>query len=162
SVTGRSIRWSGEGAGRTWIASRPMTADVLWMEEPNHVWATLDESALITVRTLGRGRIATLGIHPSELRDAGPFGTALVKRLLVFGTPGPVAWLDFERTMVLRMDDPGGAQNIYSRSWCYPKLTVDTWAELGRDLAARQARLSIGYVSAWVDDGDSARGELTL
>jgi hypothetical protein len=117
---------------------------------------------VVVVNVLENGRVAVLGVHPSELRDADPSGTALVKRLLTFGLPGPVAWLDFENTLVLRMDDPGGAQNVYSRNWCYPKLTEETWAEIGRLLAARNGRLSIGYTPAWVDDGDPSRGELTV
>jgi hypothetical protein len=60
------------------------------------------------------------------------------------------------------MDDPGGAQNVYSRTWSYPKLDAGGWAAIGADLAARDARVSLGYVSGWVDDGDERRGRLTI
>jgi hypothetical protein len=81
---------------------------------------------------------------------------------LIWGPDAPAAWLDFEGTLVLRMDDPGGAQNVYSRTWSYPKLGEAEWAAIGADLRRRKARLSIGYVSGWVDDGDATRGGLTV
>jgi hypothetical protein len=125
-------------------------------------WATLDDAPLVVARRYGRGIIATLAVHPSEARDLDPVGTALMKSLLTLGAPGPVAWLDFDDTMVLRMDDPGGAQNVYSRTWNYAKLTRDAWMAIGRDLSTRGARISLAYVSGWVDDGDERRGHLTV
>src|SRR5713101_56685 len=77
--------------------------------------------------------------------------------------PGaPVAWHELERSLVLRMDDPGGAQNVYLRGWTYPKLTESEWGALGADLRRRNGRLSVCYVSGWVDDGDAARGTLEV
>src|SRR5439155_1462316 len=56
----------------------------------------------------------------------------------------------------------GGAQNVHSRNWSYPKLGETQWAAIGADLRRRKARLSVGYVSGWVDDGDATRGTLTV
>jgi hypothetical protein len=64
--------------------------------------------------------------------------------------------------MVLRMDDPGGAQNVYNRQWCYPKLDEAKWKSIASDLRERNARLSIGYTAGWVDDGDDGRGTLQV
>jgi hypothetical protein len=64
--------------------------------------------------------------------------------------------------MILRMDDPGGAQNIYNRDWYYPKLVEAQWNEIIEDIKKRSARLSVGYISGWMDDGDEKRGELTV
>src|SRR5262249_61372960 len=125
-------------------------------------WATVAEAPILAVRHVGQGAIATLGFHPSETRDADGAATALVKHLLIAGSPASVAWLDFEGCLVLRMDDPGGAQNVYLRCWASRKLGEEDWAALGEVLGRRQARLSIGYVSGWVDDGDSFRGRLTV
>ena len=73
-----------------------------------------------------------------------------------------MAWHELEGSLVLRMDDPGGAQNVYLRGWTYPKLIESEWGELGADLRRRHGRLSICYVSGWVDDGDAARGTLEV
>jgi hypothetical protein len=64
--------------------------------------------------------------------------------------------------MVLRMDDAGGAQNVFKQDWCYPKLSRPQWAAIGDDLRQRRGRISIAYVAGWVDDGDPDRGSLTV
>jgi hypothetical protein len=106
--------------------------------------------------------VATLGFHPSRARDVDGAAIALLKHLLIWGSPAPVAWLDLEGSLVLRMDDPGGAQNVHSRGWSYPKLGEAEWAAIGAELSQRSARLSIGYVIGWVDDGEAARGILKV
>jgi hypothetical protein len=73
-----------------------------------------------------------------------------------------VAWLDLENTLVLRMDDPGGAQNIYNRDWSHSKLMESNWAQIGVDLRRRNGRLSIAYVTGWVDDANADRGSLRV
>ena len=113
-------------------------------------------------RPVGRGVITTLGFHPSQARDVDGSATALLKHLLIYSSTMPVAWLDLEGTLVLRMDDPGGAQNVYSRRWSYPKLGEAAWAAIGADLRRRDARLSVCYVAGWVDDGDALRGTLEV
>jgi hypothetical protein len=159
---GRSIEWRGPGAPRAWRSARPLDGQRLFLQPDARSWATIEGAPVVAARPYGRGVVATLGIHPSEARDTDPSGTALMKTLLTWGVPPPVAWLDFDETLVLRMDDPGGAQNVHSRSWCYPKLSRDAWAAVGRDLAARRGRISLGYISGWVDDGDESRGRLTI
>jgi hypothetical protein len=111
---------------------------------------------------VGQGVIATLGIHPSEARDTDGAATALLKHLLVWGAAAPLAWIELEGCLILRMDDPGGAQNVHSRHWSYPKLGEPAWAAIGAVLKHRDARLSIGYVAGWVDDGDPDRGTLQI
>lgn len=116
----------------------------------------------IRVRKVGRGAIATLPFHPSEAREADGAVTARLTRLMIEHAPGPVAWFDWRGTVVLRMDDPGGAQNAWDSTWSYPKLDARQWAAIGRELKRRDARLSVFYVPGWVDDGDPARGSLTV
>src|SRR5262249_4590135 len=79
-----------------------------------------------------------------------------------WGARAPVAWHDLEGTLILRMDDAGGSQNVHLRSWSYAKLVETEWAAVGEDLRRRNGRLSIGYVSGWVDDGDPERGMLRV
>lgn len=127
-------------------------------------WAGVDTSANgpgVVIRTMrGRGRVITLGFHPSESRDASAEGTLLLRNLLLSASPLPVEWQDLSGVVILRMDDPGGAQNVHSRSWCYPKINARGWEEIGNVLRARNAQLSIGYVSGWLDDGAADRGRL--
>lgn len=161
-ITGRSLYWLGPGAERHWLCHKALDASALELLEDAVVWATLDGAPIIAARPVGRSIVATLGFHPSEARDADGATTALLKHLLIWGSTGPIAWLDFEGSLILRMDDPGGAQNIYSRDWSYPKLSETQWAKVGADLRKRNARLSIGYVAGWVDDGNAARGALAV
>ena len=104
----------------------------------------------------------TLGFHPSAARDIDGAVTSLLRHLLVWGSLEPIAWFDFEGTVILRMDDPGGAQNVYSRTFYYPKLDEAQWVAIASDLRQRQARLSMAYISGWVDDGDVERGVLRV
>jgi peptidoglycan/xylan/chitin deacetylase (PgdA/CDA1 family) len=116
----------------------------------------------IRVRKVGRGAIATLPFHPSQARDADGAVTARLRRLMIEHAQAPVAWFDHAGTVVLRMDDPGGAQNVWDSRWSYPKLDARQWAAIGAALRRHEARLSVFYVPGWVDDGDPARGALTV
>jgi hypothetical protein len=161
-VQGRVLRWAGPGTARQWHCRNPLVTTPLTISMGTAAWAMLDSAPVIAARQVGRGIIATLGFHPSHARDLDGAATALLKHLLIWGSSYPVAWLDLEGTIVLRMDDPGGAQNVYLESWCYPKLGEPEWAAIGADLSQRKARISLGYVSGWVDDGDVERGLLEL
>jgi len=162
TVTGRMLKWTGPGVRRQWICRKPFSADVLSVSDSSKVWATLDGAPIIVAREEGRGTIATLAFHPSRARDANGAATALLRHMLVCGRREPAAWLDFEDSLVLRMDDPGGAQNIYSESWRYAKLDQHAWQQVGGHLRKRNGKLSIGYVAGWVDDGDTDRGDLEI
>lgn len=161
-VAGRALRWTGPGGERRWGCPGLVEGQELDPGPEAACWATLDGAPLIAARRVGQGVVATVGCHPSALRDAGGGGTALLRHLLVWGHDRAVAWLDWEGCLVLRMDDPGGAQNVHSRSWHHAKLAEADWAGLGAELARHRARLSIAYVAGWVDDGDAARGSLRV
>ena len=161
SFSPRTIEWRGPGSPGSILFKNPFQARRLAVDGAQ-VWAVAGDVPVVVARADGRGVVVTLGFHPSELRDADPSGTAFIRNLLTWGSPGGAAWLDFDDTLVLRMDDPGGAQNIYSRAWSYPKLPATAWVAIGADLAARSARISLAYVAGWVDDGDEMRGRLTL
>jgi hypothetical protein len=116
----------------------------------------------ISLRRVGQGRIALLDFHPSQARDEARSTTARLVELLTKNAPAPTAWLDLSGTVVLRMDDPGGAQNVYSKQWSYPKLTGSQYRAAGEILARRDARISLAYSPGFVDDGDPARGRLLV
>jgi hypothetical protein len=161
-VNGRSLRWSGPGAKQEWLCRNPLESNTLELSPEGSIWSTLDSVPIIGARRAGRGTVAALGFHPSGVRDSNGAATALLRRLLVWGSGKATAWLDLERTLVLRMDDPGSAENVYHHIYSHAKLTERDWEALGADLKHREGRLSIGYVSGWVDDGDAARGTLRV
>ncbi len=161
NTTGRDLRWNAAQPHR-WFSQKELEAVPMDSAKDVSILATLDGEPLIVGRRFGRGTVATLAFHPSEARDRDGTMTTLLRHLLIFGSVVPTAWLDWEQTVVLRMDDPGGAQNVHSKSWYYPKLREADWNKIIEDLRKRDARLSIGYIGGWVDDGDVSRGKLTV
>jgi len=161
-ILGRALRWVGAGPERDWRCRTALEGALMETHSSASMWATLDGAPFIVGRRVGRGAVATLGFHPSRARDLDGAATALLRHLLIWSAMAPVAWFDLEHTLVLRMDDPGGAQSVHSRDWYYPKLGEEAWAAIGVGLARRSGRLSIGYSPGWVDDGDPARGDLAV
>lgn len=161
-VAGAHLEWRGPGGAWSRRCRRAVDACALAVSPGTDVWACLDRAAVVAARPIGRGVVVTLGFHPSAARDADGSMTALLRRVLVSAARRPVAWLDLDGVMVLRMDDPGGAQNVHSRTWHHQKLDEDAWATIGRGLARRDGRMSIGYVPGWMDDGAPGRGVLTV
>jgi hypothetical protein len=161
-ISGRFLSWIGPGKKRCWRCRKTFYAEKLSLLKEVTIWATLEGNPVIAGRRIGKGMIATLGFHPSEARDADGSATALLKHLLIWGSPAPVAWLDLEGTFILRMDDPGSAESVYNRHYSFPKLGEEEWADINEELKKRNARISIGYVAGWVDDGDRERGVLKV
>jgi hypothetical protein len=162
TVAGHELAWRGPGGGRSWTAREPIETALALTAPDCEVWATLDGAPLVAARRVGAGLVVTLGFHSSRARDADGAATALVRETLVRSARAPVAWLDLERTLVLRMDDPGGAQNVHATEWHYPKLDEREWAAVAKELRRRDARLSVAYTPGWLDDGDAERGRLTV
>lgn len=161
-ISGRSLDWTGPGAGRSWQCRGELSASLVRTSTRARVWATLDGAPIVVATNRGPGTIVTLGFHPSEARDAEGVVTSLLRHLLVSASTVPVAWLDLESTMVLRMDDPGSCEQAYREEGFCTKLGEADWSRLGSELKERDARLSIGYVSGWVDDGQADRGQLKV
>jgi hypothetical protein len=160
-IVGRGVRQAG-ARGLSWNCPTAIRAWHIEVGTDAVPWAFIDNAAMITERQLGQGAIFTLGFHPSAARDDCGTIAGILHQLLVEGCRFPLAWLDFSGTMILRMDDPGTAQNVYLRSWTYPELNESQWIEIGDILRTHNARLSIGYASGWVDDGDRTRGSLSV
>ena len=159
---GSAIRWTGIGDGGEWRSRTPVPHTAL---RPGQLWEVateIDEVAVVAAARRGKGSTAVLGFHPSAARDASGAMTQVLVRLLTGYAPEPLAWLDLAGTVVLRMDDPGGAQNAYSRDWCYRKLSSPEWERVGDDLRRRSARISLAYSAGFVDDGDALRGRLRV
>ena len=129
--------WTGPGPAAAWQARSALTFSLELTAADTEAWATLDGAPCVAARRIGRGAVATVGFHPSEARDEDGAATALLRHLLVAAAAEPVAWHDFSGTLLLRMDDPGGAQNVHWKEWCYPKLGQHAWAEIADDLRMR-------------------------
>ncbi len=162
ALAGRTLAWCGPGDGERWLCRRRVDAQALSTFDDAAALVLLDGVPVVSARSVGRGSVIALGFHPSAARDATGAATACIRHILTQSALTPVAWFDLTATMVLRMDDPGGAQNVFLREWTYPKLDISDWLALGAELGRQQARLSAGYVSGWVDDGDSRRGTLSV
>jgi hypothetical protein len=67
-----------------------------------------------------------------------------------------------ENMVVLRLDDPGSASNMYLEGFIYPEMTVKQWQMVEMTLAKHNAQMTIAYIPAWLDDGDPERGELWI
>ncbi len=67
---------------------------------------------------------------------------------------------DLDKTMVLRLDDPGASKAEYVDGGCL--LTEKEWNELGTLLAEEHAPLSVMYTPGWVDDGDHKSGTVFI
>jgi hypothetical protein len=161
-VKGKQLSWTGPGPSRNWLCCNSLEAVTLDFSNESEIWATLDGMPIVLARRVGRGVVATMAYHPSEARDNDGAMSALIKHLLIWGTQAPIAWFDHGGSFVLRMDDPGSAESVYHRRYSIPKLGISEWASIKRDLRRRNARMSIGYVSGWVDDGDARRGTLLV
>ena len=162
TMSGVDLQWTGDGPSAVWRCREPITASALEPPKQSRVLATLDGIPVIVATPVSGSLVVTLGFHPSEARDRDGSATALLRHLLIHSSSRPAAWFDWGHTMILRMDDPGGAQNAYSRSWAYAKLGEAEWDDIGRELQRRDASLTVGYISAWVDDGDAHRGSLRV
>ena len=156
------LRWVGPGPKREWSAWPRVEVRELAAAEDCVTWARIGEAPLVLARPVGNGVVATLAAHPVELADAAPSGSGLLRRLLTRGTPGPLAWLDLEGVVVPRLDDPGSASSAHLDDWAHRSLTEAEWIAVADDLRARDARITVGYVPGWVDDGEPERGELLV
>lgn len=161
-VAGHDLTWQAPGGQGGASLPQSLPAVTLEMGPCVEVMARLEGQPLVVLRHHRRGVVATLGFHPSIGRDAGGAVTRMLVALLTTVRRQPTAWLEFEGTVVLRMDDPGGAERIYHRDWCYPPLEESAWDRIGEELDRLHARLSIAYVPGFVDDGDAARGRLMV
>lgn len=157
-----SPRWSGPGEERSWSGWLHFEAPVLGLSAGAVPWAFAGGTPLAAARRFGDGALVSLSASAAEIRDAGQAGSGILRHLLIHGTSRPLAWLDLEGTVIVRMDDPGSAANIHLRSWAHPELGGEEWSALATELTSRDARMSACCVPGWIDDGDAERGELRV
>ncbi len=117
-------------------------------------WTAGAPDATLSAHAFDAGRVlyAVPAANVSELADL------LLSSLSELSCAFTTAHL--EDLAVLRLDDPGTAQSAYLESWTHAPLSLENWEEIERILTTFEARLSIGYVPGWLDDGDETRGDL--
>lgn len=161
-----------DGADASEVPIRPRRARRVVIADPAgvEVWATTGRPArpLIVRHPYGDGAAVLIGFPADELWSVRPDRLdGWVFRYLTAWLPVAVA-APLRHTAVLRMDDPQTSSKIWNTEappryqTRYAGLTAAEWAEIGRLVGVHQARLSVMYVSGFVDDGDGRAGTLYL
>jgi hypothetical protein len=159
------VTWCGRGDTRKWSCAQPVLINHFVRHSNCQIWAANENNfPVIVSKEFGKNcRFTILGFHPSEARDTAGAFSSILKHLLIHGHNHAISWIDWSGTMLLRMDDPGSSEtvhhDIYEDS---NKISAGQWKILGSILRNHLARLNIGYVSGWVDDGDEERGLLLV
>ncbi len=160
--SGNSVEYNDQDFSKRWNLRNPIHLQGLEITTALNELVSLSGTCIAASRQESAGKILFLSFHPSVARDSEPAFTALLKQLLIFESLYPVAWFDWENTLILRMDDPGSAQAAHDDSFHNTKLGEKEWEAIGEELYKREARMSLAYVPAWVDDGDKLRGQLEI
>lgn len=160
--SGNSVEYNGQDFSKQWNLRNPIQLPGLEINAGLDELVLLSEACIVASGEESGAKVLFLSFHPGMARDNEPAFTALLKQLLIFESLYPVAWFDWENTLILRMDDPGSAQTVHDNSFHTTKLGEKEWSIIGEELYKRKARMSLAYVSAWVDDGDDSRGQLEI
>jgi hypothetical protein len=161
-TSGNLLEWTGAGKKENWTCLNTIELPCLEFGTDCNIVATLGGKIIVASRKTGRGKIIALSFHSSEARDLEGSFSALLKHLLIFESLVPVAWINWDNTLILRMDDPGSCEAVYHLNYRYEKLNEQEWKFIGEELRKRDGRISLGYVPAWVDDGDDTSGALSV
>ena len=153
-VTGTRLEWCGPGERRTWELAAELDAR---RTHGGEVWVRLDDVPVVSrIRLPGRSFLQV------GLRSGGSPAAAAALRRLLAAAAQPCAWLDLRGVVVLRMDDPGSSSSVHLEGWRFDGLGDEDYEAIGAVARRHDARISIGFTPAWVDDGDPDGGELTV
>jgi hypothetical protein len=132
--------------------------------------AQAGDSPQLTVKTIdapSRTTAIWIGGQPDMIYRTSPSFIHLLQRCLVFAN-GYVIYKDYDKSVILAMDDPGSAQTAYLNSWHYPQLSQGTiQTSIIIPLLAHNARLGVNFTpgypwlptqtitrSVWIDQID--------
>ena len=160
--SGNIIQWKGTGNKKCWDCRNTIQMQTLEWKTEYDTYVTMGGAVLVAGKRIGFGKLAVLSFQPSSARDLEGSFTALLKHLLIMESLLPVTWLNWENTLILRMDDPGSLEPVYNGLYQNTKLNEQEWEIIGRELKKKNARISLGYVPGWVDDGNAERGRLEV
>lgn len=74
--------------------------------------------------------------------------------------PGGLLRNHFDQEAVLRLDDPGTAQNHYVDRWTFRAILSEEWQKVADHLKENHAEMTVAVIPGWLDDGDASRGKL--
>ncbi|MDB5121547.1 MAG: hypothetical protein JWN56_2765 [Sphingobacteriales bacterium] len=157
-----TLDWIGVPQHKSWPCKKNIRVNTLECRPGIEPLVTANEKVFVAINKKAAGKWIVLSFHPSEARDLEESFTSLLKYILVYQSCLPVAWFNFENTMVLRMDDPGSSETVHHSRYQNTKLTELEWAVIGEELQKRNARMTLGYVPGWVDDGDDTLGNISI
>lgn len=160
TIKGRKLTYRDSTGVKSWTTRNEIECNVLSSQRHAAPVLTLEHAVIGTRFHSGRARFICLGFQSSEARDAEGVFTEILKEILISESREPVAWYELSNTLLLRMDDPGSAQRVYDRNLNAQTLDHEGWSAIGEILREHGARLSVGYVPAWVDDGEPSYGRL--
>lgn len=161
-INSNYISYYGQGPCKEWKLRKSIQLRGLEIAGELDELVTTQGACIAASSNESGGKVLFFSFHPSVARDTEPVFTALLRHLLIVENSNPVAWFDWGNTLILRMDDPGSAQPVYDNSFQHTKLGEKEWEAIGEELYKRKGRMSLAYVSAWVDDGNSSRGQLEI
>ncbi len=161
-ISGSQLSWNGIENKKSMSCRTVINLSRLNTGTDSEIFATLDDITIISVAEYGKCKLAALSFTASEVRDQSGYFTLLLKELIIRECMQPVVWYDWENCLILRMDDPGSLEVIYNESYNTSKLSEADWEIIGNELEQNNARMSLGYVSGWVDDANEDRGNLMI
>ena len=162
SLVVNKLDWIGVPENKSWTCRKGILVNTLERRAGIEPLVIANGNVLVAVNKSVAGKWVVLSFHPGEARDMEGSFTSLITYILVYQSSLPVAWFNFDNTMVLRMDDPGSSEMVHHSIYQNTKLTEADWTVIGEELQKRKARMTLGYVSGWVDDGDDTRGNLAI
>jgi peptidoglycan/xylan/chitin deacetylase (PgdA/CDA1 family) len=77
----------------------------------------------------------------------------VVRRVLASSSQGGFCYEDLAGIMALRIDDPGSSAKAVYEDVSFPEMTRQDWESVCAVLRRYSARLTVGYVSGWMDGG---------
>ena len=159
TVCGRRLSASG---GHQMNCARPLTLPRLHFHTGARPVAWLADYPIAIETTVGIGKAVVTAFDASELRDHDGAGGALLIRLLSACALQAHATLHWQGMLIPRMDDPGSSEALHHRIYDHSCLGRDAWQGIAAVLRRHHARISVGYVSGWVDSGEAMPGRLLL
>jgi hypothetical protein len=162
SAVVNKLEWTGVSENKSWTCRKDISINALECRADIEPLVTANGNVLVAVNKKAAGNWVVLSFHPGAARDMDGSFTSLIMYILIYQSSLPVAWFDFENTLVLRMDDPGSSEMVHHSIYQNTKLTEADWIMIGEELQKRNARMTLGYVPGWTDDGNDKRGELFI
>jgi len=108
----------------------------------------------------GRAVNYVFNFHPSLVLNAGNRMHAFIRDLFESNPRITAASIDLSRTACLRLDDPGSCERVHLEGYNPGVLGKHPYRQIFKILSSRNAHLNIAYIPLWIDDGNSAKGDL--